>query len=696
MATSISLEWEFNYDSDDTFCRNVVERKDVLTDIVERKDVSTDIVEAVVSQLLDDAWNESSFVTEKESNEVVSYNEDDIEKRIKDLRRLYESRNYCESRSDSSTVSNVLSNSLIKDVDNSCVDACDRHWKRICESQKRKRTTSPNYFGNIDISPVKKVIKNISPSNSPKFSSSVPCSTPWTPTETTPTIFWSDVKPCTVTVDKEYSSYSHVGSDDNPEEEVDMSNKSNVEVPDDKCDLRKILDLKRSSKEPNKWISSNYNKDTRVNDKIRVTVKDPGTSGLGGNSYKDNENNREIITYEELDIFENGSELNEQTDSLKLKQSGYSRNDLIRKKNVLERLIGMVEKGDSILGDRSANGGVNDFPLNRRYKIREDDDSIAANNVTTYRKVVFRGSSPDPASREVESKRTVLDDFNTEMEKRMRDLFPMQQEMKEVSIKVEPVSEDEEMHDVVENKSLPIINGIKLEKKEEFSRIHVENLEVGKKKKNLTSCNWENHPQGCKRLDCPFLHQVPTDLGSSPLPCNQTQTSPTKPPKLHADSIIVNSAKSLSPPNFKYECTICNVKVVNKYNMEQHRRGKRHQLNIKSERQFVRSSPFGNVKHGDSVGKHIKLMSSTYRSNSNYVKAVDESANFNGSDGLHGNFKNKTKDSHYSDAVGRNIVRISCDVKDGSANNIVKGGCGNRETKKSEKPPRKKIVWDLK
>ena len=59
----MSLEWEIKYDSDDTFCRNVVERKDA----------STDIVEAVVSQLLDDAWNESSFVTEKESNEVFSY-----------------------------------------------------------------------------------------------------------------------------------------------------------------------------------------------------------------------------------------------------------------------------------------------------------------------------------------------------------------------------------------------------------------------------------------------------------------------------------------------------------------------------------------------------------------------------------------------------------------------------------------------
>jgi len=686
MATSMSLEWEIKYDSDDTFCRNVVERKDV----------STDIVEAVVSQLLDDAWNESSFVTEKESNEVVSYNEDDIEKRIKDLRRLYESRNYCDSRSDSSTVSNVLSNSLINDVDDSCVDACDRHWKRICESQKRKRTTSPNYFGNINISPVKKVIKNISPSNSPSFSSSVPCSTPWTPTETTPTIFWSDVKPCTVPVDKEYSSYSHVGSDDNPEEEVNMSNKSNIEVPDEKCDLRKILDKKRSAKESNKWISSNYFKDTRVNDKIRVTVKDPGTRRLDGNSSKYNDNKREIITYEELDIFENGSEFNEETDSQKLTQSGYCKSDLIRKKNVLERLIGMVEKGESILGDRSSNGGESDFLLNRRDEISEGDDSIERNNVTTYRKVVFRGSSQNPVPLEVVSKRTVLDDFNTEMEKRMRDLFPMIQEMKEVSIKVEPVSEDEEIHDVVENQSLSIINGIKLGKKEEFSRIHDENLEVGNKKNNLTPCKWENHPQGCRRPDCPFLHQVPKDLVSLPPPCNQTQTSPTIPPKLHAESIFVNPAKSLSPPNFKYECTICNVKVGNKYNMEQHRRGRRHQLNIKSERQFVISSPFGNVNQGDVVGKQIKFKSSTYLSNSNHLKAVGESANFNGSDGLHGN-KNKTIDSHYSDAVGRNIMTISreSDVKDGSANSIVKGGCGNREIKKSEKPPRKKIVWDL-
>jgi len=68
-------------------------------------------------------------------------------------------------------------------------------------------------------------------------------------------------------------------------------------------------------------------------------------------------------------------------------------------------------------------------------------------------------------------------------------------------------------------------------------------LEVGNKKRNVTPCYWENQPQGCSKPHCPFLHQVPKDPVSQPLPGNQTQTSPTPPPKLDSGSIIVNPAK---------------------------------------------------------------------------------------------------------------------------------------------------------
>ena len=64
---------------------------------------------------------------------------------------------------------------------------------------------------------------------------------------------------------------------------------------------------------------------------------------------------------------------------------------------------------------------------------------------------------------------------------------------------------------------------------------------MGNKKRNVTPCYWETQPQGCSKPHCPFLHQVPKDPVSQPLP--QTQISPTPPPKLDSGSIIVNPAK---------------------------------------------------------------------------------------------------------------------------------------------------------
>ena len=132
------------------------------------KENSLEIAEDVMSQVPKDALESSDFDNVGDKK-YTSYDEEEIVMGIKDLRRM------CESRNSESDFASTVSNSRIESGEDKVDDddgGRDVDWKRsCCEFQKRKRSVSPCCFGNINISPVKKIARSNSPVSSTKSAS---------------------------------------------------------------------------------------------------------------------------------------------------------------------------------------------------------------------------------------------------------------------------------------------------------------------------------------------------------------------------------------------------------------------------------------------------------------------------------------------------------------------------------------------
>jgi len=620
----------------------------------ERKDNSSEIAEAVISQLLDEALSSSDIDTLLDNRECIPYNEEDIVKRIKDFRRIYDSRT---SESDmASTVSNCWIESLENKVDDNkdSVDVCDSHWKMsCCDSLKRKRSVSPCYFGNIDISPVKKLVRSNSPTRSTKSTSStsasslppLPCINPWFATEAPPTIFWSNVK--SQARGKESDQMSFVGSDDNPEEEVQMA--FSGDKVNSVCDLRELLNQR--GKGLNQDQTCNLAKQENIFEKYKVTGKDAGTRKVleineGGqiSNYEASEcEEGEILDYDDMDYQDDDNQ------ELAPVYRGYRMNDLVRKKKVLEHLIEMAKKEE-------CEASVDDVSFESRrgpYFCHEKESNVeentsATNNVTTLRKVVFRGSSPDSNT---EIRENILKDFTAEMDKRMSELFHFKEGQQDISIKVEPVSSDEEESNVVS---------------EEVTK-HM-----------MKEASKSNSPWSCK----------------------------------YKSRIQVDGRSSISPLSYKYECSICKVTVGTKLSMKQHRKGRRHKFNIEREKYIWTGLSLGyeNYRRRE-VGKNFNRPSGKPREGGcesadqsrGVVRASTKLKHSSGDHSRgHGGGIGRRKIGVVNNEVSKNEVTRSIKVTSGKTyvnndtrNSQVKKIVENKDSRSVSKPTRKRIVWDL-
>jgi len=621
------------------------------------KDNSSEIVEAVISQLLDEALGSCVIDTLLEHSKCMPCNEEDIVKRIKDLRRMYDSRT---SESDLAT---TVSNSWIDSFENKVDDdddrenVCDRHWKRdSCDSQKRKRSVSPSYFGNIDISPVKKVVRSNSPSCSSRSasksygSSSLPCSNPWSATEAPPTIFWSNVKSQAKERESDQVA-SFIGSDDNPEEEEQESFCG--EKVNNVCDLRELLKLRRSGKSHDQTF--NFGKQGSIIDKFKATGKDTGIRKVV-ETYDREPSHYEASECEEGEIFDSdGIDMHNQHEDNNEEAPvyrGYRMGDLVRRKKVLEHLIEMANKEECAGSEDNES-----FESERGPPLCQEEDSnveghtFATHNVTISRKVVYRGSSPHTDN---EIRENILKDFTAEMDKRMGELFQSKKDQRDTSIKVEPVSDEEESNGVSEEVTKHMVK-------------------EGSKSNSPWSCKYK--------------------------------------PKIQEEV-----KRSNSPSSYRYECSICKVVVGTKFSMEQHRKGRRHKLNIEREKSIragpVSSSGYNNYKRRE-VGKHSNSHSGKQPRKGGCESAYDK----RGAVGPSAKGKHSSGDYSRSHGIGvrsrnigvmnnevsrnevaRNIKVISGkrNVKNESADSKADINFENKESKSVSKPTRKKIVWDLK
>ena len=120
--------------------------------------------------------------------------------------------------------------------------------------------------------------------------------------------------------------------------------------------------------------------------------------------------------------------------------------DLLRKKKVLEHLIDMVNQEENEeqmikvnIQNRISQSSDKECEIESEVFFTHDEQST--------RTVVYRGSSPAPdlLPDDDGSSGTILNDFTAEMDKRMFDMFPSKPDLSEVCIKVEALSEDEEV-----------------------------------------------------------------------------------------------------------------------------------------------------------------------------------------------------------------------------------------------------------
>ena len=253
-----------------------------------------------------------------------------------------------------------------------------------------------------------------------------------------------------------------------------------------------------------------------------------------------------------------------------------------------------------------------------------------------------------------ENRKIILKDFTAEFEKRINEFFPSKEDKHDIPIKMEPVDDEVEVKAVSE--------GVTKHAKKE----------VRKPKSPLT---YKYKPK-----------------------------------------VQVEDRRCNSPSSYKYECSICKITVGTKFSMEQHRRGRRHKLNIereKTETGSVSTSGYQNFKRRErEVGKHWYSPCKRPR------EPVSESAYSRR--GVKGSLA-KGKDSSERSARGKGVVKSkSCEVitqkaknskedvtrssKDKSWGDKIKneaGKCyvdknvGTKDGTSLGKPTRKRIVWDL-
>jgi len=317
--------------------------------------------------------------------------------------------------------------------------------------------------------------------------------------------------------------------------------------------------------------------------------------------------------------------------------------DLIRKKRVLEHLIDMANREEC----EGSIDNVSPEPDCEK-ESKDEKNAFTTNNVTTQRKVVYRGSSPDI---DPEIRENIKKDFTTEMDKRMSELFRSQIEEDEydVPIKVEPLSGGEGADDLSEAITRPMIT--------ESSKV--------------------NSPWICK-----FKHELK-----------------------------VEDRRSKSPSRYKYECSICKVTLGTKLNMEQHMKGRRHKSNIEREKHtragassghdYYRSRKGG--QHWDSpCGKQPRTVvseSANYKRNVMGVSArrkqIPEKSAIDYGCGIDSkNIKDTRKVANLRD-ITRNIK--DADGKRNVKKEFVKcpvdENVRNRSRECTSKSIRKRIVW---
>ena len=404
--------------------------------------------------------------SDETKNESMSFDEDDIEKRIKDIRRISENKSNCEQEDDGRFGSNVL------EVAACSVDLEDRHWKRRSSVVKKRRHQSPCDFRISNVSPVQKCRKSSlcsspafqttgpSGGSSPPLSASTPTlppSIPWSVTDTVPQIFWLNTRIKNETEESfgfRNQLKSCVGSDPSFEEEVEHEASTDSE---EQLDLREILKRRRRKSPRLENIESDGQSIVGI-DRIKVTVEKDLTTRKVVETDLDRDN-----SYTDEDIELEDGEISDRTDTdlVKYKEgnSKYNKNlmstlALAMKKKVLEHLIDMVNKEenvDELIEDNdvleSTMGSLTSLSSGQLRDYPDSEAEILDNAEELFtRKVVYRSSSPSSLTVEAHPPRNILNDFNAEMEKGMINLFPNKSKVSEDSIvKVEPVSEEDEI-----------------------------------------------------------------------------------------------------------------------------------------------------------------------------------------------------------------------------------------------------------
>jgi len=433
---------------------NTVEKRLKADSIDELKSQSCKVINDVVDQV---GNNASPSVTEA-----------DIEKKIKDFRRVSEvqtavemndviesgygetffSPDWSKFSTNYPIGSGADDNYQIQDTfdGTASVDMDDRQLKRK-KLKRMKRGPS-----NLHLSPVLKqsrLMESFSDASSSlsdaSFSMSVASTTslspllastpsmatsiPWSGTESVPPIFWSYAR-----------GLENIDEYPIDAENTKMTNEENLKEKN--VDLREILKRR-------KYYRSTSNTDCDsvpgIN-KIKVTVgKETGVRKVeAGDAYSADHGNE----LEEGEVMESNDMSKEE---INLRYDKNLLSDLLQKKKVLEHLIDMVNKEKS--GEDNNEDVSDDENISKSSSVSSIFDENISSEVScmfdnreelSSRRVVYRSSSPcSPMAEDLS--RNVLNDFNSELDNGLRDLFPSKQAQHspEASIKIEPVSDDE-------------------------------------------------------------------------------------------------------------------------------------------------------------------------------------------------------------------------------------------------------------
>jgi len=497
-----------------------------------------------------------------ENDTILSVDEEDIEKKIKDLRRISENETIwgdvvkteldlrealvsteadeedimVETDVELATNTDIIEDmsvgvNIVERVVNS-VDFEDRHWKRKrLGNQKRRLDSYKDNFKQIHESPVRKFARCdesiilsfpgtslafddhslLSRNESVRMSSpllsstpTLPSSIPWSVTEAAPPIFWSKRGQQKTEESNGGKLMPLEGRTGVSEEGISFS--ENPEKIEEHLDLREILRRKKHKlKLPNS--GSKEIQTIAGIDRIKVTVDE------------------DLVTRKVFDKkidLEDGELLDSSASVKSLNvNSKYDRSllsDLLRKKKVLEHLIDMASReADEDIDE------VSEENLNSETSFSSAEcefvPRVPLDTFTESRCVVYRSSSPCSPSAEIPP-RNVYSDFTAELAKGMKDIFPSKSKLPvpESVIKVEPISDD----DVTLSDAETIVS----------AREQVES---------------------------------DTELENKP---------PSK--SSYSESSYVYKVKD----NRKFDCSLCNVIVVSERSMKEHMKGKKHQRNL--------------------------------------------------------------------------------------------------------------------